>query len=91
MTKPLAGLRDKLYWRPVHGRWHCFKKLSEEAADLWNVPRRETRWGSLCGGHMISRTDGQAIERPHVELRCGLCDGREMDRRGWDESGPATV
>lgn len=76
MTRKLAGLRDKLYWREVHGRWHCFKKAGHPL------------YVSLCGRHERTRSGGQAISRPRPELRCGLCDGREMDRRGWTESGP---
>ncbi len=73
----LPGLQDKLYWREVRGgQWHCFKKNGEGT------------FTSLCGRHDLSRSGGQAIDRPHPWQRCGLCDGREMQRRGWNESGP---
>jgi len=28
---------------------------------------------------------------PGCPLRCELCDGLEMARRGWDSSGPASL
>ena len=77
-----SGFKDKLYWRDPEnvGRVHCFKKSSEQ------------RWVALCGfGYVLRKTDGQAIERPPVHERCGECDGLEMARRGWTESGPATI
>lgn len=78
MTRPhaLSGLRDKLFWRPASGRWHCFKKADE------------ANYVSLCGDLTRSRSGGQSILRPPPLLRCARCDAREMDRRGWEESGP---
>ena len=71
-----SGLRDKLYWRQVHnGTWHCFKKLEGGG------------FISLCRKHQVERSGGQAVDRPRPEFRCGFCDGREMERRGWEESG----
>lgn len=72
---PLSGLRDKLYWRPVAGRWHCFKKADEG-------------FMALCGAAALDQSGGQSIARPPAVMRCGICDGKEMDRRGWEESGP---
>jgi len=81
-----CGFSDKLYWRFIAGGgfhvWHCFKKLEGPGQPLWQ---------SLCGLHEIDRTNGQAIMRPRTEMRCGRCDGLEMERRGWEESGPATT
>lgn len=81
-----SGLADKLYWRPVAGllreSFHCFKRLEGSGGG------RRVRCVSLCGRHEIQRSGGQACRRPEVVLRCGICDGKEMDRRGWDESGP---
>ena len=77
--KPLemSGLRDKLYWREASdGSWHCFKK------NQYNT------FTSLCGRFDRERSGGQAIDRPSVWQRCGMCDGKEIDRRGWEESGP---
>jgi len=77
MGHELSGLRDKLYWRRVDdGPWHCFKGL-----DIGG-------FGSLCGKHEIAKSGGQDSRRPEPIFRCGRCDGAEMNRRGWDESGP---
>lgn len=82
-----SGLSDKLYWRQVgvlsdaRGRYHCFKRAA-------SGPNHRARCVSLCGRHAIERSGGQACRRPEVILRCGECDGREMERRGWEESGP---
>lgn len=77
------GLQDKLYWRQptTGGVWHCFKA----AEDVPGLPRE---WISLCGKRTIARTGGQSCSRPNPWLRCATCDVREMERRGWDESGP---
>ena len=77
----LSGFKDKLYWRRVAGFWHCFKKSRD--------PETGKRfYASLCGGHELDRSGGQALDRPAAVLRCGSCDGAEMHRRGWTESGP---
>lgn len=82
------GLADKLYWRPVGPVpeprvqvWHCFKKLRGKKGE-------KDLWGSLCGDHVRTKSGGQSCQRPRVVLRCARCDGAEMKRRGWEESGP---
>lgn len=81
MNRVLSGFRDKLYWRLAGGLWHCFKKGTSAG------PRA---FYSLCGGESLLRVGTQQVRRPRPELRCGRCDGLEMQRRGWEESGPAT-
>jgi hypothetical protein len=76
-----TGFADKLFWRQVGLKWHCFKRLSRQKGE-------KPCWGSLCCRHELSRSGGQECRRPPAHLRCGLCDGAEMERRGWDESGP---
>lgn len=81
MSTQGSGLTDKLYWRRAAGRWHCFKR---------------TKWRgcfkALCNPDInITKVGGQDIRRPIPLLRCARCDGREMKRRGWEESGPETV
>ena len=77
------GFTDKLYWRPMgNGVWHCFKKKAH--ADGGG-------YASLCQRAERDRAGGQAITRPPAVLRCGRCDGLEMDRRKWNESGRETV
>jgi len=79
----LAGLRDKLYWRPsASGTWHCFKRLDERDR------RDDKRYISLCHDHYQARAGGQSCARPPVLRRCGRCDGHEITRRGADESLP---
>jgi hypothetical protein len=69
----LAGLTDKLYWRPVSAwKWHCFKKCAGGFVSLCHEATRE-------------RSGGQGIGRPPSPLRCGRCSGLELQRRGWDE------
>jgi hypothetical protein len=65
--------------RKARGKWHCFKKLAQV---------RE--YVSLCEHQEIAMVRGQQISRPEARLRCGLCDGLEMVRRGWDGSGPVS-
>jgi hypothetical protein len=73
----IIGLVDKLYWREVRpGRWHCFARS------------KDRKYVSLCGEHERERSGGQRCSRPRPVLRCGLCDGREAYRRGWDEPAP---
>lgn len=101
-----SGFTDKLYWRSAGGIHHCFKKLAVPfhpqrsvcvSCDDRTCPkcveyaRPFYRYISLCGAWNSERSDGQAIRRPIAILRCGTCDGAEMERRGWDESGPETV
>jgi hypothetical protein len=79
-----AGLRDPIYWRPF-GRFHAFVRVKGEPG---------VKYASLCGRVAYGpreRIGGQATRRPSPELRCGLCDGLEMERRGWAESGPTTM
>jgi hypothetical protein len=73
------GLTDKVYWRKARGEWHCFKKLPEVRGYI-----------SLCQGREISFVQGQQIARPETHLRCSLCDGLEMARRGWEGPGPVS-
>jgi len=76
--KNLQGLKDKLYWRegaPGSGHYHCFTRSKKGV------------YVSLCGRFELKRSGGQGCGRPAVLKRCGLCDGREADRRGWEESG----
>jgi hypothetical protein len=73
------GLTDKLYWRKARGEWHCFKRLDQARGYV-----------SLCQRQEIAMVRGQLISRPEARLRCGLCDGLEMERRGWEGSGPVS-
>ena len=72
-------LTDKLYWRKARGEWHCFEKLAQVRGYI-----------SLCQRREITFVHGQQIARPEADLRCNVCDGLEMARRGWDGSGPAS-
>jgi hypothetical protein len=72
------GLTEKLYWRRARGEWHCFEKLAVRG------------FISLCHRREITFVQGQQIARPEAALRCSVCDGLEMARRGWDGSGPAS-
>jgi len=78
-----TGLTDKLYWRqarPGAVRIHCF----EPARD-----GRKRYYRALCDDQITrQRSSGQGIARPPAYARCAICDGAEMKRRGWDESGP---
>jgi hypothetical protein len=74
-----AGLTDKLYWRKARGEWHCFEKLAQVRGFV-----------SLCQRREIAIVLGQQIARPEAHLRCGLCDGLEMARRGWEGAGPVS-
>ena len=74
------GLTDKLYWRKARGEWHCFRKLAQVRGYI-----------SLCQGQEIRSVRGQKISRPEAALRCGVCDGLEMERRGWEGSGPVSA
>jgi hypothetical protein len=79
----LSGFRDKLYWRPAYGGlWHCFKKLPHAQGGGYT---------SLCHQVERARSGGQSICRPPAYMRCAQCDGVEMKRRGWEESGSETV
>jgi len=74
-----SGFKDKLYWRPAGGTFHCFKRTEGSPA----------RCAPLCGRvEPLHSMGGQGIARPPPVFRCGRCDGLEMGRRGWDESGP---
>ena len=72
-------LTDHLYWRKARGQWHCFKKIAQVRGYV-----------SLCQRQEIAMVRGQQIGRPEAHLRCGLCDGLEMARRGWGGSGPVS-
>jgi hypothetical protein len=73
------GITDKLYWRKGRGQWHCFKKLAQARGYV-----------SLCERQEIALVLGQQISRPEADLRCGVCDGLEMELRGWRGSGPVS-
>jgi len=74
------GLSDKLYWREETAyKWHCFKKTGF---------RGHPRYLSLCEKDCRYWIGGQSCRRPAAVLRCAICDGLEMKRRGWQESGP---
>jgi hypothetical protein len=73
------GLTDKLFSRKARCGWHCFKRLDQARGYV-----------SLCQRREIAIVRGQKISRPEARLRCGLCDGLEITRRGWDGSGPAS-
>jgi hypothetical protein len=73
------GVTDKLYWRKARGEWHCFKKLAQVRGYV-----------SLCQRREIAIVLGQQIARPEANLRCSVCDGVEMARRGWEGSDPAS-
>lgn len=84
MIRQGAGLADKLYWRLPAGytarsAYHCFKKAGKK------------RYVALCGRFELTTTGGQAIDRPIELARCAICDGREMARRGADESLPERI
>lgn len=79
MRDSCSGLRDKLYWRQVGSIWHCFKKV------------RNGLFQSLCDYHTLPKSYGGRLNRPPVLLRCGLCDGEEINRRGHDESLPKSA
>lgn len=70
------GLVDKLYWRWVEneGQAHCFKKIAAGGYE------------SLCGRWWIPQSNGQRCSHPCPELRCGRCDGLEMQRRFKNQS-----
>jgi hypothetical protein len=76
-TKDSAeGLLEKLYWRKAKREWHSLHKLAQAR-----------RYVSLCQRREIALVQGQQIARPEAHLRCALCDGLEMERRGWDGKG----
>jgi hypothetical protein len=77
----LSGLKDKLYWREVSGRFHCFAATSIRIGD-------GTRYRSLCLWHWLRKVNGQQNARPEPVRRCARCDNLEAERRGWDGSGP---
>jgi hypothetical protein len=74
------GLTDNLYWRKARSEWHCFKKLAQVRGFI-----------SLCHRQEITFVHGRQIARPEARLRCEVCDGLEMARRGWGTSGPASL
>jgi|HubBroStandDraft_6_1064221.scaffolds.fasta_scaffold293621_3 hypothetical protein len=43
-----------------------------------------------CELREIALVHGQQIGRPEARLRCSVCDGLEMARRGWGGSGPVS-
>jgi hypothetical protein len=68
-------LPDKLYWRRSRGEWHCFQKLAQVRGYV-----------SLCQRLEIALVLGQQTTRPDASLRCSVCDGVEIERRGWTSS-----
>jgi hypothetical protein len=83
-SDPMEGtpkrLTDHLYWRKARGQWHCFKKIAQVRGYV-----------SLCQRQEIAMVHGREISRPEVALRCGVCDRLEMERRGWEGSGPDSL
>ena len=77
----LSGLKDKLFWRKVDGKFHCFTKTTIRIGD-------GTRYRSLCEWHRLRKVGGQKNNRPEPVFRCARCDDLEAQRRGWEESGP---
>ena len=73
------GLVDKLYWRYHVSLYHCFKKVRGGGFEALCARAPKIAKGQL---------GGQDCRRPEPRLRCGICDGREMERRDWEESGP---
>jgi hypothetical protein len=73
-----GALTDKLCWRRARGEWHCFEKVTVRG------------FMSLCQRRETTFVRGQQIARPEADMRCGVCDGLEMARRGWSGSGPAS-
>jgi hypothetical protein len=101
MTAPLSrrtavgsGLSDKLYWRWVGDVAHCFKRTT-----LVDDQDRELRrafvslcdamheYGAASSSSTGPRSGSQRLLRPPAFCRCPQCDCREMDRRGWEQSG----
>jgi hypothetical protein len=74
------GLTDNLFWRKARKQWHCFKKIAQVRGYV-----------SLCQRLEIAMVRGREISRPEAVLRCGVCDGLEMERRGWVGSGPVSL
>lgn len=80
----IKGFKDKLYWRTISGNvYHCYAWMGRDAEFKWD------QWGALCGRLIIThKIGGQKIERPRPELRCGMCDVLEAERRGWEQPAP---
>jgi hypothetical protein len=79
-----TGFTDKLYWRfGDDDKIHCFKRTRYDG-------EKKAVFVSLCNRQEIRGPGNQDIRRPDPLLRCGICDGKEMDRRGVTESMPAT-
>jgi hypothetical protein len=57
---------------------------SQGRVALLQDARRNRGFRSLCQRQEIALVRAQKISRPDAHLRCGLCDGLEMARRGWD-------
>ena len=76
-----SGFTDKLYWRRTSSGVHCFKRSDEKE-------KGQVVLYSLCDRVRIVRCGGGMLLRPPPYMRCPICDGSEMDRRGWNESGP---
>ena len=74
-------MAHKPKWRWVGQVSHCFVK-ADEAAPI--------KYRSLCGRYVRATAGGGAARRPPPWLRCGACDGAEMDMLGWSESGDET-
>ena len=80
----MTGLIDKLYWREIAGKWHCFEKRVGLSGSY------RIRYVSLCDVERLRRIGGQKCDRPAAILRCAFCDLAEMERRGKEESMPAS-
>ena len=85
LSGSLSGLRDKLYWRPRRDTWHCYRKETKSEGAYF---RTLCTFGLPINSHIVSKgPGGQKTARPPALLRCAVCDGLEMERRGWSESG----
>lgn len=76
-----TAFHEHIYWRSVAGgwMWHCYQKVG---------PASGRTFQSLCGRHTRRGSGGQALNRPPVAARCGVCDGEEMKMFKKEESLP---
>ncbi len=67
----------RFLWRAPTHTYHAFLKVGPKL------------WRSACRRLTRSTAGGPFIDRPDAMLRCGVCDGAEMDHYKADESLPA--